>query len=132
MKVVAAYFDPATDLEIDEGPLQDKDVDILINRVLSISSGRGHPALELRREDGSSLSIATDGRVAYLVWTNSLGESMHSLGSEVGEGLVFDYFGSWSEAPAAHLVDLAAARRSVLTYLGTGIPDTEEVVFESD
>jgi hypothetical protein len=33
----------------------------LLREVLRRSSGRGHPAAELIREDGSSLSLGTDG-----------------------------------------------------------------------
>jgi hypothetical protein len=65
-------------------------------------SGRGYPTWELARDDGSSLALSTDGTRAFLVWTNSLGESFHSAGHDPtdGEPMVFDYFGSWSEAPA--------------------------------
>lgn len=62
--------------------------------------------MEFRREDGSSLSLSTDGTRAFLVHVNSLEESFHGVGGLGAESLIFDYFGSWSEAPASCLVGL--------------------------
>jgi hypothetical protein len=104
----------------------------LLNAVVAICSGRGHPVLQLTHPDGSSLSIATDGTRCALVWVNSLGESFHSTGGLPGPLLFFDYYDSWSEAPAEwaiHALDaLSCARR----FIRHGSPDTESVVFEPD
>jgi hypothetical protein len=85
------------------------------------------------RPDGSSLSLSTDGTNALLVFVNSLEESFHSVGDgdEDAPAMVFDYFGSWSEAPAASLVPLAAALECVQAYAATGSPDTPRVLFEA-
>lgn len=55
------------------------------------------------------------------------------FGAEVGGGLlVFDYFGSWSEAPDDLLVPLADAVGCVTQYLAHGVPDTATVIFSPD
>jgi Immunity protein Imm1 len=98
--------------------------------VVSLRSAGGHPAVEFVRDDGALLSIATDGTRALRMWTNSIGETFHSVGpDEPGPLLVFDYFGSWSEAPANHLVALQDAVSSAETFLRVGIPDTQSVIF---
>jgi hypothetical protein len=129
----AAYFDPDHDVTVDAGPVDERHATDLIDKVMSLSSGRGIPAVEFVGDDGTSLSIATDGMRAFLVWKNSLGETFHSVGGAVGGGfLVFDYFGSWSEVPDDLLVPLADAVDSVNQYLGHGVPDTERVIFSPD
>ena len=84
-----------------------------------------NPALELTRTVGSVLSLATDGVVAFLVWTDSLGESFQSVGGGK-EALVFDYFGSWSEAPACSLVALSEGLRCLRSFVDAGTPVTAE------
>lgn len=130
----AAYFDPDRDETVNAGPIDERRAADLISKALTLSSDRrGHPAVEFARDDGSALSIASDGERAFLVWTNSLGESYHSVGCGVGGGLlVFDYFGSWSEAPDDLLVPLADAIECVCRYLGHGEPDTAAVIFSPD
>jgi hypothetical protein len=78
------------------------------------------------------LSIGTDGQRACLVWTNSLGDSLHSVGGAGGGVLVYDYFGSWSEAPAGHHVSLADAIDCGTQFLRHGVPDTAAVIFSPD
>jgi hypothetical protein len=91
----AAYFDPDRHVTVDVGPVDESHATDLIDKIMSLSSGRGYPAVEFVGNDGTRLSIATDGMRAFLVWTNSLGETFHSVGGAVGGGvLVFDYFGS--------------------------------------
>jgi hypothetical protein len=127
---MAAWWDPEVDgpcqMQMDErGSIQD-----LVTQLLQLRSGRGHPAIEFVRDDGSVLSMATDGSRAFLVWINGLHEPFQSVGSDQdGPTLVFDYFGSWSEAPACDLVPLADALDSVRAFLASGIPDTPAVQF---
>jgi hypothetical protein len=105
----------------------------VIAKILSLGSGRGHPAVEFIRDDGTTLSIGTDGTRAFLVWKNSLDETFHSIGPDrPGTPLVFDFFGSWSEAPPDQLVSLRDAIHSAETFLRTAIPDTEFVIFAPD
>src|SRR5262249_51360519 len=128
----ASYFDPERDETVHAVRINERDVVALVSTVTSLSSGRGHPAIELVRDDGSALSIGTDGQRAFLVWTDSLGDSFHSVGS-AGEGvLVYDYFGSWSEAPVDQLVSLADAIDCGTQFLRHGVPDTACVIFSAD
>jgi hypothetical protein len=128
----ASYFDHERDETVHAVRIDERDVAALVSTVTSLSSGRGHPAIELVRDDGSALSIGTDGQRAFLVWTDSLGGSFHSVGS-TGEGvLVYDYFGSWSEAPADQLVSLADAIDCGTQFLRHGVPDPACVIFSQD
>jgi hypothetical protein len=50
-----------------------------------------------------------------------------------GEGvLVYDYFGSWSEAPDGQLVSLPDAIDCATQFLRDGVPDTAYVIFSPD
>jgi hypothetical protein len=128
----AEYWEPATDSVITVRGVGEEQVVGLLAAVVAIRSGRGHPAIQLNRPDGSSLSIATDGTRCALVGIDSLGESFHSTGGMPGPLLCFDYHGSWSEAPAEWAIPasdaLSCARRSIRH----GTPDTEAVLFEPD
>ncbi len=79
----------------------------------------GHPPLEVWRDDGSSLSLSTDGERAFLVRIDVDGTS-HSSAGEAADGpvLVFDYRGScprqaartrcpctWAVAALTHFVE---------------------------
>lgn len=104
----------------------------LLDAVVAIRSGRGHPVLQLTRPDGSSLSIATDGTRCALVWINSLGESFHSTGGMPGPLLFSDYYGSWSESPAEWAIPTPDALCCARRFIRHGTPDTEFVLFEPD
>ena len=104
----------------------------LVEEVLGRSSKRGHPAAEVIREDGSSLSVGTDGEWAVLVWVDSLGDSHHSVGHGDGSHLVYDYFGSWSEAPSDWQVPIALAVDAMEQFVQHGTPVTERVIFQPD
>ena len=69
--VRASYFDPFCEAPREVTVAGAEDLDELIQSVIAVKTGRGHPALELTRTDGSILSLATDGVVAFLVWTDS-------------------------------------------------------------
>lgn len=130
----AAYFDPDHERSIERSVDSDPDLEDVIDCVLRLSSGRGHPAVDLVRDDGSCLSVATDGLRALLVWTNPIGETFHPTGTTTDEGerLVFDYFGSWSEAAARDLVPLRDGIESARQFLRTGVPDTQSVIFRPE
>ncbi len=104
----------------------------LIEEVVSRSSGRGHPAAEVIRDDGSAVTLGTDGDRAILVWTDSLGGSCHSVGDGSGGLLVYDHFGSWSEAPSDWQVPIAHAIEAVRHFVMHGTPATERVIFQPD
>lgn len=128
----ASYFDPANDKAVEIERCSGADVPGFIDAILALRSRRGHPTLELTTAHGATLSLSTDGDLAYLVWTSPLGGSLHSVGSDQNRGgpLVFDYFGSWSEAPRQHLVSLEDAVLCTLRFVLTGTADTDRVLFE--
>jgi len=95
----AQYWNPDDDSAVAGQLVSEADLRILFDRIGELSSGRGHPALELVRQDGSSLVIATDGPRCVVSWVNPLEESFHSVSGAHGSLLVFDYFGSWSGYP---------------------------------
>jgi hypothetical protein len=128
----ATYYDPAKDEVVEAGDCAADGVASLLSVILGLSSQRGHPTLELQRDDGSSLSLSTDGVHSYLVYVNSLGESFHSTGGIGTEPLVFDYFGSWSEAPASCLVSVDDALECARAFVLSGTADTARVLFEPD
>jgi hypothetical protein len=104
----------------------------LLGAVIELSGGRGHPAVELARADGSSLTIATDGSRCALVWINPLEESFHSAGGTPGPALIYDYFGSWSEVPAEFTIAAGEALECARRFIRTGVPDSDSVLFEPD
>jgi len=61
----ASYFDPERDETVHAGRIDERNVAALVSTITSLSSGRGHPAIELVRDDGSALSIGTDGQRAF-------------------------------------------------------------------
>lgn len=128
----ASYYDPTRDESVEIADCTADGVASLLGEILGLSSQRGHPTLELQRDDGSSLSFSTDGARAYLVYVNSLSESFHSTGGIGVEPLVFDYFGSWSEAPASCLVGIEEAQECATAFALSGTADTARVLFEPD
>jgi hypothetical protein len=126
----ATFRNPTDGTEVAIDIASDEDVSRLIDDALSFQSQRGHPAFELCRDDGSTLSFSTDGERVCLNWTNSLGDSRHGDGAT--EPLVFDYFGSWSEASAEWLIPMESARKCVQEFMAHGIPETPQVLFQAD
>src|SRR5215813_14394684 len=108
----ASWFDPETEQCMQRIVHAPDSVTDVVKDVLGLRSSRGHPAVEFTGDEGSSLSVATDGRRAFLVWTDTLGETFHSVGSSGGPLLIFDYFGSarWS-AHHARLAGPDSGRR---------------------
>jgi hypothetical protein len=126
------YWNPADDSAVAGQLASEEDLPGLLGAVLELGGARGHPALELVRPDGSSLVIATDGARCALLWVNTFEESFHSVGGSAGPTLVFDYFGSWSEAPAKFTVAARQALECARRFVRGGAPDSDSVVFESD
>ena len=129
----ASYFDPANDKTVEIGRCSEADVPGLIDAILA--SIPAWPS-DSGADDSAwaTLSLSTDGELAYLVWTSTLGGSLHSVGNDQdnGEPLVFDYLGSWSEAPRQHLVSLEDAVLCAQRFALTGTADTDPVLFEPD
>jgi hypothetical protein len=130
--VRASYFDPLNAVSVETDVESAEDLKSLLDQISALTTSRGRPTLELLRDDGSSLALSSDGRLGFLVFTNSLGESFHSSGGKPGRRLIFDYFGSWSEAPSEALIAFSEAFRSAVEFLREGTPETEAVLFEPD
>lgn len=126
------YWNPADDSAVTGQLVSEVELRNLFDRILELSSGRGHPALELVREDGSSLVIATDGSRCVLSWVNPLEESFHSVGGAAGPTLVFDYFGSWSEVPAEFTIATCETLECARRFILNGALDSGSVLFEPD
>ena len=104
-----------------------------VRAVLGARTSIGYPTLEVRREDGSSLSLSTDGRRALLVHVDADGRSYSSVGEAPdGEVFVFDYRGSWSEASGANTVGLTVAVRALAQFVEGGVVAPDLVAFEPD
>jgi glutamine synthetase type III len=104
----------------------------LVGEVLGRSSGRGHPPAEVIRDDGSSVTLGTDGERAVLIWVDALGDSYHTVGDGGSSLLIFDSFGSWSETPSDWQVPLAQAIDAMEQFVQYGTPATERVIFQPD
>jgi hypothetical protein len=104
------YWNPADDSAVTGQLMSEAELPNLLGMVLELSSGRGHPAVELIRQGRSSLVIATDGPRCALAWCNTLKESFHSVRGNPGPALIFDYLGSWSEVPAEFTIAPHEAR----------------------
>ncbi len=127
-----AFYDPVGENTVHGEIGPDWQVADLVQTVLGLSSGRGRPAAEVTCEDGSSVTLGTDGDRAHLVWVDSLGQSFHSVGIGAGSAMVYDYFGSWSEAPGDCLVRLSDALDALEQFASHGSPATERVMFQPD
>ncbi len=127
----AGYFDPVTEQRV-ETDVSAADLHELVDVVSRLRTQRGTPTIEMTKSDGSTLSFSFDDECAFLVWTDALGESSHSLGGRFERDLVFDYFGSWSEAPAEYLVRYADGLAAVVEFLRVGSPVTDSIIFSPD
>jgi len=127
--VVARYLDPRTDTVIEARISEADDVATVVRDAQTLASGRGRPAVDFQRGDGSTLTYASDGDRAALVWIDPLGEPFHSLGGNEGDVLVYDYFGSWSEVPAEYTVTESVAIRCLANYVALGAPGVD-VLFD--
>lgn len=124
------WWDPATARSVAQTLDDPVPVDELVGMTLGIEHGGVHPALTFIRNDGSSLSIASDGSRAFLVWINGLEEAFQSVGvADSGPDFAFSYGGEWSEAKPRDLVPLASGIASVRAFLATGAPDTAGVLY---
>jgi len=133
--MLARYFDPEADATR-ERPIADVgEVEALLVDLAGMGSGsgRGMPALELARDDGSALAIGPTPYGDVLMWTDPLEHNFHSIGDRSSEGtVVFDYFGSYTEVPMDSVVPREVTLRAAYAYLVVGSPDTGELLFEPD
>jgi hypothetical protein len=102
------YFDPSEQSTVEGDVRSVPEVAELISLVGGLRTGRA-PAVELVGSDGSSLVVGVAGERAVLLFTDAGGEATHSMGGEPGEGVVFDFFGSYTELPGAYAVPVGVA-----------------------
>lgn len=128
----ATYYDPRADRTVDVEVKSSEDFERLADLVVGLESGCGIPTIDLFRPGGLSLSFSSDHHRAFLVWFDALGDSHHSVGGGFDEDLVFNYMGSWSDAPGEYLVPYADAVDAVRGFLETGSPVTPMVIFSPE
>ena len=106
------YFDPAEQSTVEGDVRPGGEVEELIALVGRLRTDRA-PAVELIGPDGSTLVVGVAEDRAVLLFTDSAGVAAHSIGAPehagAGGGVVFDYFGSYTELPASYAVPVAAA-----------------------
>ena len=104
------YFDPAEQSTVEGDVHHGGEVAELISMVGDLRTDRA-PAVELLGGDGSSLVVGVAGDRAVLLFTDSAGAAAHSVGAAGGDtrGVVFDYFGSYTELPASYAVPVGVA-----------------------
>jgi len=118
------YFDPEQQTTVDGEIHSPAAVAELIGLVLRLP-GRNCPAVELSGHDGSSLVVGVSGPRAVLLWTDATGRTAHSVAPStdlIGEGVVFDYFGAYTELPAPYSVPVDVAVAAAGEYVATGRP----------
>jgi len=105
------YFDPAEQSTVEGDVRSGGDVQELITMVGGLRADRA-PAVELVGSDGSSLIVGVAGERAVLLFTDASGAATHSVGSASGAGVVFDYFGAYTELPGTYAVPVDVAVRA--------------------
>jgi hypothetical protein len=118
------YFDPAQQSTVEGEVHSGGDVAELVAIVGRLRTERA-PAVEFSNHDGSSLVLGIAGEQAVLLWTAADGSSAHSLGESAGDGVVFDYFGSYTEMPATYAVPVADAVAAAGGYVESGAAPSE-------
>ncbi|MCW2495601.1 Imm1 family immunity protein [Jatrophihabitans sp.] len=102
------YFDPSEQSTIEGDVQSGPEVAELISLVGGLRTGRA-PAVELVGNDGSSLVVGVAGERAVLLFTDACGEAAHSVSETAGPGVVFDFFGSYTELPGGYAVPVGVA-----------------------
>jgi hypothetical protein len=111
------YFDPTEQSTVEGDVRSGAEVAELISLVGGLRAGRA-PAVELVGTDGSSLVVGVAGDRAVLLFTDAAGAGAHSArgADRAGEneanetsGVVFDFFGSYTELPASYAVPVPVA-----------------------
>ena len=128
----ATYWNPLTDQPVECEVNTVDDVLALCKIVAGWPTESGLTTIQLEHANGANLSMSFDGGRAFLVWMDPLGESHSSVGGTFTDNLVFDYMGSYSEAPSEALVPFRDAIAVVGAFMETGQPATNAVLFSPD
>lgn len=128
------YLPPTSDTPIELEVGSGDALDQVLSGAASHESDRGVPAVELVRSDGSTLVVGQTRLGIVLLMIDSLGESMHSVGSgdAADDTVVFDYFGSYTEVPAEFVVPVDLGRAAALAFLNGEDPATAGLTLEPD
>ena len=102
------YFDPTEQSTVEGDVRSGGEVAELISMVGGLRADRA-PAVEFVGTDGSSLVVGVAGDRAILLFTDATGTAAHSISGASGSGVVFDYFGSYTEVPASYSVPVGVA-----------------------
>ena len=105
------YFDPLEQSTVEGDVRSSGEVAELISMVGMLRAGRA-PAIELVGTDGSSLVVGVAGERAVLLFTDADGAAAHSVAdgeASPDSGVVFDYFGSYTELPGTYAVPVGVA-----------------------
>jgi hypothetical protein len=132
--VLARYVPPTSDSPIELDVRSAEALDEVLAAAAHDGSERGAPALELTSGEGPTLVIAQVLQGAVLLWTDALGDSFHSVGSDssVENTVVFDYFGSYTEVPAEFVVPLDLGLAAVRAFLAGDHPAAAGLALEPD
>jgi hypothetical protein len=80
--------------------------------------------VEFAGHDGASLVVGVAGPRAVLLFTDVDGRTAHSVAASsadlIGEGVVFDYFGAYTEMPASYSIPTDVAVAAAAGYVATG------------
>jgi hypothetical protein len=122
------YFDPLQQSTV-EGDLDDsarrgadqvsQRVTELVTTVRSLRRGCS-PALEFASPDGTSLVLGVEDERAVILWTDEGGTTSHSVGGPSEHGIVFDFFGAYTELPGGYALPLDDALVAVGGYVADG------------
>ena len=127
------YFDPGQQTTVDGEIIAPGEVAELVGLVLRMP-GANSPAVELTGHDGSSLVVGVSGPRAVLLWTDSTGRAAHSVAPStdlIGDGVVFDYFGAYTEMPASYSVAVDVAVAAAAEFVATGRPPAVLMAMDS-
>jgi hypothetical protein len=104
------YFDPAEQSTVEGDVRAGGEMAELLTLVGSLRADRS-PAVELVGGDGSSLVVGVSGERAVLLFTDAAGAATHSVATSAGDrsGVVFDFFGSYTELPGSYAVPVGVA-----------------------
>mgnify|MGYP000946538903 CR=1 FL=1 len=130
MATTVRYFDAVSEHSVERPVVTDDDVMAAVGVAGQIRTGRGTAAVVVERGDGSTLTWASDGERAALIWIDYLGQSFHSTGGVPGPSLIYDYFGSWSEVPSEWALPASKALKALVHFAAGG--NEIGVTFELD
>jgi hypothetical protein len=132
--VIARYLPSNADSVLERTIESQLDLDALLAEAASHAGDRGMPAVELVNAGGSTLVIGQTRLGMVLLWATALGETFHSVSpsDDVGDVVVLDYFGSYTEVPSDFVVPSNLGRAAAIEFMRTGSPLAEGVTLEPD